>query len=178
MQLCKLKTILGCYYIPARIIKTKTFILVKSKAGKYGRNLVSHISGINIKCYSHSRNSLAVSLKIKHILPLWSSNYTPGYSPQRDGNSCTHNYLFINAYDITDTHTHIHTYVDSNRWPETCRVDQAVLELRDPPAHASRVQGLKEWTTKSGISCISNRTNWTTKMSLKSSVVKQLTLTP
>jgi hypothetical protein len=33
-------------------------------------------------------------------------------------------------------------------WTWTCFVDQAGLELRDPPVSASRVLGLKTWTTK------------------------------
>jgi hypothetical protein len=36
-------------------------------------------------------------------------------------------------------------------YPATCSVDQAVLELRDLPASASQVLGLKTYTTTAGV---------------------------
>lgn len=65
------------------IIMDKMKIVIISKSGKHAQKLDhSDIAGGNVKWYSHSGNSLAVSLKTKHANTMWPNNCTPGHSPR------------------------------------------------------------------------------------------------
>jgi len=68
------------------------------KRGEIGTLAHLHITGMNVKWYSHIENSLAVLQKIQHKITLRSSNCTPEYIVKRIENWHSNIYLTNNVH--------------------------------------------------------------------------------
>lgn len=60
----------------------------------------SGVTGGNVKWYSFSGNSLAISFKTKHAINIRTSNCTPGPLSQRNEDWYSFTTLHTNGYDI------------------------------------------------------------------------------
>lgn len=72
------------------------FIIIISS--KDVENLLRNITHGNVKLYSNSVHSSAVSLNTKHAMTIWPSDCTPGHFPGRKENLGSNKKLSMNVY--------------------------------------------------------------------------------